>query len=307
METQISISWISSWKIICESYGHGNEFRVRYSAYVISIPRKLVTSIEELQRQLDEFRSKLRWAGTSTLKLSPKPHTETSPGMQNNGHGQGSQPRRVTGSHGSDSEEGYAGPTSFTFGMKTADARLLSISENDDDVTRTLNAFTADDKSPVSSDPAVPRAVSEHQFGDWNSLEDFGIDDVNRCLDTFQKVFGILHPISCLDKIRTDARSLLRSARRSLWSQPTSPGQCGLLEMLKIIIAIALVTQNGGPTTLSNLLYRSVEPMVSAAAFYPSIGHDFRVLLLLVVNEPRPWKQVIRVLTQTSGNISFCQ
>ncbi|EXJ71790.1 uncharacterized protein A1O5_05600 [Cladophialophora psammophila CBS 110553] len=130
------------------------------------------------------------------------------------------------------------------------------------------------------NEPAQPAEAWE--IHSETSLERFSVEDAVQCLDTFQDVFGALHPLPQLEKIRLSLPSLLRSAKRSLWSQPTTPGHCGLLEMLKIILGIALVAQTGGRTKLSDTLYRSVEPTLVSAVFQHSISHDFRALLLLV-------------------------
>jgi hypothetical protein len=115
-------------------------------------------------------------------------------------------------------------------------------------------------------------------------LDKFTVEDVLRCLDVFQNVYGVLHAIPQLEKIRANTPSLLRSAKRSIWSQACDPGHCGLLEMMKVILATALVAQAGTRRKLSETLYRSVEPCITACAFQHTVSYDFRTLLLLVVS-----------------------
>ena len=52
--------------------------------------------------------------------------------------------------------------------------------------------------------------------------------------------------------------------------------------MMKIILATALVAQAGHRTPLSDALYQTVLPIITASAFQHTITFDFRTLLLLI-------------------------
>ncbi len=149
----------------------------------------------------------------------------------------------------------------------------------------TESPATGHEGGQAVADSSNPEIQTPRKVRVETSLENLRLEEVALCLDTFQNVFGVLHPFPHLEKIRLNAPNLLRSIKRSLWSQPINPGHCGLLEMLKIIIAIALVAQNGIQTQLSKVLYQSLEPLISTAAFQRTISHDFRALLLLVVRK----------------------
>ncbi|KIW67102.1 hypothetical protein PV04_06375 [Phialophora macrospora] len=244
----------------------------------------LFTSIDDLQRQLDDFRTKLRGATVSGLPetLLPSP-PET---MQQRVHAdkmtinESSLLKRESSS--ADSPDIYAGPTSFAWGMVTADARLANLTPSSRD-----DATPGDSSPPRVEAPQTPGSPPLQQsdaskLHAETSLEKFTVEDVFRCLDVFQNVYGVLHAIPQLEKIRANTPSLLRSAKRSIWSQACDPGRCGLLEMMKVILATALVAQAGTRSKLSETLYRSVEPCITACAFQHTVTYDFRTLLLLV-------------------------
>ncbi|OAL20031.1 hypothetical protein AYO22_09181 [Fonsecaea multimorphosa] len=247
-----------------------------------TIRQALYASIEDLQRNLDDFKAQLREA---TAPGQPGPAHPSPPEILQlhrtpdiNGRDEAVPVKRQADP---DIPDVYAGPTSYTFGMVTADARLSNLTPSSRECT------TIDSPSPPPIiGHALPESVVETgeagEAHNETSLEKFTLEDALQCLDTFQAVFGVLHSLPQLEKIRLSLPSLLRSAKRSLWSRPTTPGHCGLLEMLKIILGIALGAQTGGRTKLSDTLYQSVEPTIVTAAFQRSISHDFRALLLLV-------------------------
>ncbi|KIW85814.1 hypothetical protein Z517_01206 [Fonsecaea pedrosoi CBS 271.37] len=247
------------------------------------LPDVLFASIEDLQRNLDDFKTQLRGT-TAPEQPGPGPANPTPPEILPLAR---SPPRDeqddvapVKRQLDPDILDVYAGPTSYAFGMVTADARLSNLTPSSREFATTDSPSPPAIVAPAPSQSTAPPAEAWEAHGE-TSLEKFTLDDAVHCLDTFQAVFGVLHPQPHLEKIRLSLPSLLRSAKRSLWSRPTTPGHCGLLEMFKLILGIALVAQTGGRTTLSDTLYQSVEPTIAAAVFQRSISHDFRALLLL--------------------------
>lgn len=115
-------------------------------------------------------------------------------------------------------------------------------------------------------------------------MEALNTTQVSDYIDTFQNVFGVLHPISYLSDVQAQSPHLLRAVKRSLWSEQKASGTCGLNEMFKMVIAVAEVCKAGSPTPLSRALYQSVEPILDSAAFAHTVTHEFRILLLLVVS-----------------------
>lgn len=264
-------------------------------------PQPLLADIETLQRQLNDFRSKLSGVAESN---STEMAVANPPEFLQQTHA----PERITevprpltekDSIPQDCVEAYAGPTSSTFGMITADARLANL-------TPSMSEFTLDGtpSSSAQSDCHLrsdlpPRNIEKSRLEDEASLNHWQVDDILDCLDVFHRSYAVLHAIPQLERIRLCAPSLLRSVKRSLWSQPTSPGRCGLLEMMKIIMATALVAQTGSKTTLSEALYQSVEPIINRSFFQSTISYDFRTLLFLVVRARFGWFIPMKISTLT--------
>lgn len=248
-------------------------------------PQPLLASIETIQRQLDDFRSRI--SGVLETNLSELAYASPPESLQQAQAPDGISklPRSLSEKESTplDYVEAYAGPTSSTFGMITADARLANL-------TPSMSEFTLDGTPPssaqndchVRSDLPL-QDIEKSGSEDEASLDHWSVDDILGCLEIFHRSYAVLHSIPQLEKIRLCAPSLLRSAKRSLWSQPTSPGRCGLLEMMKIILATALVARTGSRTILSDALYQSVEPIINRSFFQSTISYDFRTLLLLVV------------------------
>lgn len=244
------------------------------------LPEDILDSIETLQRQLDDFKAQhLPSPGpvhaqprTGTTATRPWPADQT-----------------FVLDTSADTLDGYAGPTSAAWSMSTADTKLSSLAKCHEPDEPGGARQGQHQPIPVLSHHTWPQPVQHAPAGE--QLDHFSVDDVSTCLDTFQNVFGVLHPLAHLDKLRQHSSSLLRIVKRSLTSQPAEAGQCGLLEIFKIVLATALAATAGRQTSLSSALYRSLEPVLSAAFISHFISHDFRTLLLLVVRlacERRP-------------------
>ena len=119
------------------------------------------------------------------------------------------------------------------------------------------------------------------------SLETLDDAKVQDYIQTFQDVFGVLHPVSCLGDIEAQSSRILEATKCTLRSQSEMRGTCGLNEMFRMILAIAEVCNEGASTQLSRMLYLSVEPMLGGAAFARTITQKFRMVLLLVVRYDR--------------------
>lgn len=174
--------------------------------------------------------------------------------------------------------------------MNTADSRLSSICEPNSSIDtsgRILKPDASEDHLSSPSETQLPVAL--HVY-DTTDIESFTVERITQLLDTYQSIFGVLHPLAHMESLKSNASILLRALKRSLWTQPTRPGECGLLEILKITMAISLIAQSGGQTDLARALYKSVQPIASGAAFCNIISNDFRTFLLLVVGSFSHWR-----------------
>jgi hypothetical protein len=176
----------------------------------------LFASIDDLQRQLDHFRSILHDATVSNPAIAMLPNSSAVPQQidefDNHSRNQSALWRKGSGSAGP--LDAYAGPTSFAWGMLTADARLSNLTPSKSGLAHSRSPSPQsieDNQLPYASSQADPSDIQQEI-----SLEKFTVEDILRCLDTFQDVFGILHRIPQLDQIRANAPSILRSAKRSV-------------------------------------------------------------------------------------------
>ena len=255
------------------------------NAYFRSDSSMLFATIDDLQWQLKDLKSKLSHTSRPPPPAFPASINTVPSDIVRNGtkDKQDSTPQSQ-----SSALEVYGDVRSFAYSMNTADSRLSSIGEPTVSVDTPADLIKTDtSEEPLSSplDPQIPVATQGH---DTKDLDTFSVDTVIHLLDTFQSIFGVLHPLAQMESMKLNASTLLRAIKRSLWTHPTSPGECGLLEILKITLAISLIAQSGGQTTLARALYKSVEPIASGAAFCTTISYDFRTFLLLVVSASYP-------------------
>lgn len=232
----------------------------------------VLRSIDELQSQLREVRAHL---GSQGLQREVGAVQPISDAIQAKPSPQLSLP---------DSQNTYAGPTSSTYSLSAADSRLSTIREpSQTQGSLPSGLSTSPGSLPTAESPEVNLGSSD-QHSHQVSIGSLTLEDAESCIDTFQAVFDVLHPIPTLANIRGQAAQLLRATRRSLRSQPTRAGDCGLVEMFKIVVAIGMVCNHGSSTPLSRALYQSLEPLIGDAVFARTISHDFRTLLLLIVS-----------------------
>jgi hypothetical protein len=174
----------------------------------------------------------------------------------------------------------YAGPISSTFCLTSVNSRLSTVEQ-----PFQIDEFHSNERSnrvtPAESPQSHTRCDGQDQ--EPASMEQMSLADVECYIDTFQDVFGVLHPVPAVLEIRSQASQLLRATQRSLYSRPSRPGNSGPIEMFKCVLAIGVVCNEGSSTPLSKALYQSLEPLIADAIFARSISHEFRTLLLLAV------------------------
>ncbi|KIV80572.1 hypothetical protein PV11_08065 [Exophiala sideris] len=239
----------------------------------------LFATIDDLQWQLKDLKTKLSHTSRPPPPAFPASINTVPSDIVRNGT---EEKQDSTPQSQSSASEVYGDVRSFAYSMNTADSRLSSIREPTATVDTPGDHIKTDGSEDTLSSPPgsqLPAGTQDHNTKD---LETFSVDTVTQLLDTFQSVFGVLHPLSQMESLKSNASILLRALRRSLWTQPTRPGECGLLEILKITLAVSLIAQSGGQTDLARALYKSVEPVASGATFCTTISYDFRTFLLLV-------------------------
>ena len=246
--------------------------------------RDLLSNIEELQSQLTQVKDQLK-SLTAVV-----PDISTVSGPPDCSIAAGDTSARVSkltvddlASRRTDEHDPYAGPTSSMYSLHTADLRFSNLQALDATSKSSPESLPDFAEHASSGEPTKMQSQSLTAYEVEASMESVDIAGADDCIQTVQDVFGVLHPIPCLPEIRAQSSYLLQRAKRSQRIQPATCGECGLVEMFKMIVAIAEVCNEGAPTRLSRALYSSIEPILGGAAFARTITHDLRTLLLLVV------------------------
>lgn len=240
-------------------------------------------SVEDLEWQLNEFKAKLSGFNHSQPLATATAKTTISvlqpPGVAT----KKPNSRSPASSSQQDASDAYADARSFKYSLDALDSRLSTISGSGPDARSQSRDWDAEERpdQPMSPPCSLPASALDAKVK--SDLEAFTVDDILQYLDTFHSVFGVLHPLPHLESLRLHASTLLRAMKRSLWTRPITPGECGLLEILKIILAMTIILEHGVQTELTKQLYQSVENVVCSATLCGRVSHDFRVLLFLVV------------------------
>ncbi|KAJ9642718.1 hypothetical protein H2204_002366 [Knufia peltigerae] len=243
----------------------------------------ILSSVEDLEWRLNEFKAKLN-DFNSSQPLAATGVKATTPALQaSDVVTKKPDLRSPTSLPQKDSSEAYADARNFKYSLDALDSRLSTISGPDSSSqSREIGGWDAEERpdQPMSPPCSFPTSILDAKAK--SDLESFTVDDVLQYLDTFHSVFGVLHPLPHLESLRLHVSTLLRAMKRSLWTRPTTPGDCGLLEILKIILAMTIILQHGVQTELTRQLYQSVENVICSATLCSRVSHDFRVLLFLV-------------------------
>lgn len=244
----------------------------------------ILSSVEDLEWRLNEFKAKLN-DFNSSQPLAATGVKATTPALQaSDVVTKKPDLRSPTSLPQKDSSEAYADARNFKYSLDALDSRLSTISGPDSSSqSREIGGWDAEERpdQPMTPPCSFPTSILDAKAK--SDLESFTVDDVLQYLDTFHSVFGVLHPLPHLESLRLHVSTLLRAMKRSLWTRPTTPGDCGLLEILKIILAMTIILQHGVQTELTRQLYQSVENVICSATLCSRVSHDFRVLLFLVV------------------------
>ncbi len=186
----------------------------------------LLDTIDSLQRQLTDLKAQLNQKSTTKTVLPSSPAEALPSHVAISAlNKESAPPAMLKQDTDTESSDVYAGATSYAFSITTADSRLSIIpgpSGGQGDAESTPAGDHGEEQTPSSATVSRPAK-------DDLSLEDWTVQDVLQLVDTFQSVFGILHPMPHIDHLKLNASTLLRAAKRSLWTRPIQPGQCGLL------------------------------------------------------------------------------
>ncbi|KAF5864140.1 hypothetical protein ETB97_008546 [Aspergillus alliaceus] len=158
----------------------------------------------------------------------------------------------------------YVGPTSAEFGL---DARR-KLSDEDDDFESTAAP------SPAAT-PGADIAVDD-------PLGNLGLTEALRLVTVYENTVGLMYPCVDLDSVRAYIVDFYRDdSRLALGSEQQDWFFARDAEVLKIILAIALLTESHGRSERAALLADSVEDRFATRVNIPEV--DMKELLILTL------------------------
>jgi hypothetical protein len=158
----------------------------------------------------------------------------------------------------------YVGPTSAEFGL-TARQKPL---EDDDDFESTA--------------VASPAAASDTEIAMEDPLGHLGITEALRLVTVYENTVGLMYPFVDLDSVRAYVVDFYRDdARPTLGSDDQNWFFARDVEVLKIILATALLAESHGRSERAALLADSVEDRFATRVKIAEV--DMKELLILAL------------------------
>lgn len=187
----------------------------------------------------------------------------------------------------------YVGPTSAEFGI-SAGQKASDDSDADDFV------------STAAASPAAPRDT-EPIAGD--PLGCLDMEEALRLVTVYENTVGIMYPCVDLDSVRTYVKDYFRSGRQRGPMSPATADQDWFfarnVEVLKIILATALLAESHGQSERAALLADSVEDRFGERMKIPEVDMKELLCLTLLVNDFRGQSLGKDCLTNTPVHLSF--
>jgi hypothetical protein len=168
----------------------------------------------------------------------------------------------------------YIGPTSAEFGITQ---RQKSTGESD--------GYGDGESEAESTTAPSPAAVSDVEAMSSDPLGCFGKEEALRLVDVYENNVGLMYPCIDLDSVRSYVDEYYKDSGRV---GPTPPGLSDQdwffardAEVLKIILATALLAESHGRSERAALLADNVEDRFAARVKIPEV--DMKELLILTL------------------------
>ncbi|KAE8153124.1 hypothetical protein BDV25DRAFT_42405 [Aspergillus avenaceus] len=218
--------------------------------------------IEFLKREMQAMTARVRQLESSTLNSNhtnnntPRPVSTVSSQMSNPGL------QRIMNRPMSPS---YVGPTSAEFGL----AARQKPSEDSDDLesAAALSRAATSDAGEVASE---------------DLLSSIGLTEALRLVTVYENTVGLMYPCVDLDSVRAYVVELFRNGGRPAFNaDPQDWFFARDVEVLKVILATALVAESHGRSERAALLADSVEDRFATRVNIPEV--DMKELLILTL------------------------
>jgi hypothetical protein len=164
----------------------------------------------------------------------------------------------------------YIGPTSAEFGLAARQRHPEDIDSSDELVSTAV-------QSPAPS--------LEDDVSDDDPLRCLGPAEALRLVDVYENTVGLMYPCVDLESVRTYIAEYFRDTDRVRPSPPATLDQEWFfardIEVLKILLATALLTESHGRSERAALLADSVEDRFATRLKVPEV--DMKELLILTL------------------------
>ncbi|KAK2753937.1 hypothetical protein FQN54_007296 [Arachnomyces sp. PD_36] len=169
----------------------------------------------------------------------------------------------------------FRGPTSsaFSFDVAKSSLQTMGITQPEDPVQED---FATRDATPIGSPlPRGPPPMPVHPTKDplWNITR----DDAIRLCRVYEEEVGLMYPLLDIEKIISQVNLLftfLEAATRTGLTKRAMPGPDSVSDdetnILKMILAVALLIEGSGRSDLGNRLFETVRPTMEMRLWRPA-------------------------------------
>jgi hypothetical protein len=183
----------------------------------------------------------------------------------------------------------FRGPTSSAFNFDVAKSSLqtMGITQPEDGLN---DGAATQDASPMGSPPNLPRqlpAPITHPTKD--PLWTIGREETIRLIRLYDEEMGIMYPMLDIERVVRQTNLLynfMEAAVRTGLAAQHLPGADGLgdddTNILKMILATALVTEGSGQSELGQRLFECVRPAAELRLWEPVDTKGLQLLVLVV-------------------------
>jgi hypothetical protein len=251
--------------------------------------RSMKSHIDTLQEQVNTLFTNLNSLCQEKQSESPafEPSSYSRDASRSLSISQSSLPTTVHSNKPRINHPRFRGPTSsaFSFDVAKSSLQTMGITQPEDPIHE---EFPTRDGTPVGSPlPRVPASIPIHPAKDplWNMNR----DDAIRLCRVYEEEVGLMYPFLDIEKIISQVNLLftfLEAATRSGLTKRTMPGPDALTDdetnILKMILAVALLVEGSGRSEVGKRLFESVRPTVEMRLWQPADMCTLKLVTLVV-------------------------
>lgn len=188
----------------------------------------------------------------------------------------------------------FRGPTSsdFNFGVAKSSLKTMGITgQNDGTIEGSGGAGTGTrEPSPSAHSPGPTQTLAQQTFHrSKDPIWAVSQEEAIRLCDLFEDEMGLMYPVLDIEKIKDYAKKLyafMEAAKRTGLMQHAQPGADNLddedTSILKLVLATALVTEDGGRSEVGKRMFERVQPALDTLLLEKGNVKGIRMLAMAV-------------------------